>query len=373
MSERYEARREKLRPKLDDMLADALLVSGETNVRWLTGFSGDSSWLVLGHERCFLVSDGRYATQIAEECPGLDVVIRKPEVKLHEAAAKAVRRAGVRRLGIETHILTFDQVQELQSALPGCALSPMRGTVPPLRGGVEELRAIKDADEIAQIREAVALAIDGFAHLRGSLTGEMSELDVARELQQKLWQLGAEGTSFETIVAADDRAALAHYRPSRNPIGHCSWLLVDWGAETRSRYKSDLTRMLVWQKPSKKLRTVYEIVLEAQRRAIDAIRPGVMCDAVDRAAREYIASCGYGAKFGHGLGHGIGLDIHEMPRLAPNSQTVLVPGMIVTVEPGIYLPGWGGVRIEDDVCITHDGCEVLSQSLAKNFESNLVD
>ena len=366
MSDRYEARRDKLRPKLNAQVVDALLVSGETNVSWLTGFSGDSSWLVLGGERCFLISDGRYATQIAEECPGLDVVIRKPEAKLHEAAAKAIWRAGVRRLGIETHVLTFEQVQELQDALRRCALVP-------LPGAVEELRAVKDDDEIAQIREAVELAIEGFLHLRRSLTGEMSELVIARELLQQLWKLGAAGTSFETIVAADDRAALAHYRPSRNPIGNCSWLLVDWGAEMRSGYKSDLTRMLVWQKPSKKLQRIYDIVLEAQRRAIDAIRPGVTCETVDRAAREHIASRGYGAKFGHGLGHGIGLDIHEMPRLNPNSKTVLAAGMIVTVEPGIYLPGWGGVRIEDDVCVTRDGCEVLSQSLPKDFESTLVD
>jgi Xaa-Pro aminopeptidase len=366
MSDRYEARRDALRSRLDELLVGALLISGESNVSWLTGFSGDSTWLVLGRELCLLVSDGRYATQIAEECPGIDVVIREPQVKLHEAGATGIQRAGVRRLGVETHLLTFDQVEQLRAALPDCALSPTQGAV-------EGQRAIKDADEIAHIRDAVALAIEGFLHLRGSLSGEMSELDIAHSLLQKLWQLGAAGTSFETIVAADDRAALAHYRPGRNPIGNCSWLLVDWGAETRSGYKSDLTRMLVWQKPSKKLNEIYEIVLEAQRRAIGAIRPGVTCEAVDRAAREYITSCGYGEKFGHGVGHGIGLDIHEMPRLAPNSQTVLAPGMIVTVEPGIYLPGWGGVRIEDDVCVTHDGCEVLSLSLSKDFESTLVD
>ncbi len=366
MTDRYESRRGKVLRAVRKADVDTLLVSGETNVTWLTGFSGDSSWLLLGPEVCVLISDGRYQTQIAEECPGLDAVIRKPDVKLHTAAATAVKQAGVRRLGFESHLLTFDAVEQLAAAVPQCELRPAPGRV-------EELRAIKDADEIAEIRAAVELASRGFNVLRASLTPEMTELGAAHELEQAMRRFGAEGTSFETIIAADDRSALAHYRPGREPIGDCSWLLVDWGAETRNRYKSDLTRLVVFGKPSKKLRRIYDIVLEAQTRAIRAIRPGVTCEAVDRIARDHIKSCKHGRNFGHGLGHGIGLDIHEMPRLAPNSQTVLAAGMVVTVEPGIYLPGWGGVRIEDDVLVTRGGHEVLSQSVAKDLGSSLVD
>ncbi|MBX3439369.1 MAG: M24 family metallopeptidase, partial [Planctomycetaceae bacterium] len=163
------------------------------------------------------------------------------------------------------------------------------------------------------------------------------------------------------------------YRPGRRKIDGCHWLLIDWGAAAPSGYKSDLTRLVVMNKPSKKLEKIYRIVLDAQQMAIQAIRPGLTCEAIDSVARDHIKSQGYGAAFGHGLGHGIGLNIHEMPRLAPNSQTVLAPGMVITVEPGIYLPGWGGVRIEDDVLVTRDGYEVLSPSLDRSFESSLVD
>lgn len=366
MPERYEARREKLLRAVRKENVDALLVSGETNVTWLTGFTGDSSWLLLGPDVCVLISDGRYETQIEEECPGLEAVIRKPDVKLHDAVGTTIQRARLRRLGFESHLLTFDAVEQLTKAVPECELQAMPGKV-------EELRAVKDADEIAEIRHAVELAARGFRFLRASLTREMSELQIAHELEHALRRFGAEGTSFETIVAADDRSALAHYRPGRKPIDGCSWLLVDWGAETESRYKSDLTRLLSFGKPTKKLAKIYDIVLEAQRRAIDAIRPGVTGEAVDRVARDHIKSGGYGRNFGHGLGHGIGLEIHEMPRLAPNSQTVLEAGMVVTVEPGIYLPGWGGVRIEDDVLVTPGGHEVLSASVPKEFVSILVD
>ncbi len=366
MSDRLANRRQKLLRVVKRLGVDALLVSGETNVSWLTGFTGDSTWLLLGPKVCLLVSDGRYETQIAEECPDLDVVIRKPEVKLHEAAGMSVQSAGIGCLGFESHVLTWAAVDDLQSAVPKVDFRPVSGQV-------EELRAIKDVEEIAEIRAAVDVAIRGFQVIRAMLTPEMTELHIAHELEQTMRRFGAEGTSFETIVAANDRAALAHYRPSRMPIGDCSMLLIDWGANTAGRYKSDLTRVLLFGKPTKKLVKVYETVREAQQRAIRAIRPGVTCEEVDTQARGYIREQGYGRRFGHGLGHGIGLDIHEMPRLAPNSQTVLRPGMVVTVEPGVYLPDWGGVRIEDDVLVTRDGAEVLSQALPSDIEAMLVD
>ncbi|MCA9108648.1 MAG: aminopeptidase P family protein [Planctomycetaceae bacterium] len=366
MSDRFVSRREKLLRVIKQAGVNALLVSGETNVSWLTGFSGDSTWLLLGPKVCVLVSDGRYETQISEECPGLDVVIRKPETKLHEAIAKVVQSAGIGCLGFESHLLTWAMAGDLQSVLPNVEFKPVAGKV-------EELRAVKDAEEIAKIRTAVDIAIRGFQVIRAMLTSEMTEVSVAHELEQTMRRFGAAGTSFETIVAANDRAALAHYRPGREPIGDCSMLLIDWGANLTGNYKSDLTRVLLFGKVTKKLAKVYQTVLEAQQRAIRSIRPGIKCEEVDKVAREYIRQQGYGRRFGHGLGHGIGLDIHEMPRLAPNSQTVLQPGMVVTVEPGIYLPRWGGVRIEDDILVTRDGAEVLSQSLPKDMESMLVD
>jgi Xaa-Pro aminopeptidase len=365
MADRHHTRRQRLLHHLRETGVDALLVSGETNVTWLTGFTGDSSWMLLGRSRCVIMSDSRYETQLQEECPGLELAIRTTDVKLSQLVARTVASAGIRRLGFESHLVTIEQMGELTQAVGHVEFVPV-----PWR--TEELRAIKDASEIAEIREAVRLAARGFEFLRATLTRETTELSAAHELEHALRRLGADGTSFPPIIATDDRAALAHYRPGRRPIGESRLLLVDWGAQTLSRYKSDLTRVLIFGKPAKKLKTVYDVVLEAQLRAIAAIGPGVTCQTVDAAARSYIAENGYGARFGHGLGHGIGLNVHELPRFAPNATTVLSPGMIVTVEPGIYLPGWGGVRIEDDILVTRDGCEVLSALVPKSFDSALT-
>ncbi len=366
MSDRHQIRRDKLLRVIRQQGLEALLVSGEKNVRWLTGFTGDSSWLLLGSKICLLISDGRYTTQIDEECPGLDVSVRPITTPLVEAAAEVVQSAGVLKLGVEGHLLSIVTLRDLSEQLPDVEFS----SVP---AAVEELRAIKDAEEIAEIRLAVRLAQRGFEVLKATLTPESTEVQISHDLEHAMRRFGAEGVSFPPIIAADDRAALPHYHPSHRPIGGCSLLLVDWGAEPPSRYKSDLTRVLILSRPSKKLQRVYDVVLKAQLAGIARIRPGVKCSEVDEAAREVIAKAGFGSRFGHGLGHGVGLDIHEQPRFAPNSETLLQPGMVVTVEPGIYLPGWGGVRIEDDILVTREGCEVLSADVPKDFESALVD
>ena len=364
MSDRHAARRQKLLKIVRKNELDGVLVTGVSNVTWLTGFSGDSSWLLLTPDACVLVSDSRYETQIAEQCPGLETVIRTTAQPIVEAVGKLVNRMKPASLGFEGHLLPFDSVEEVADELKTTTLVS-------LSGEVEMLRAVKDAEEIAEIREAVRLAARGFDFLKATLTPDMTELNAAHELEHAMRRFGAEGVSFPPIVAVDDRAALAHYEPGRRSIGGAKQLLVDWGAETSLRYKSDLTRVLLFGKPAKKLAQVYDVVLKANERAIRAIKPGVTCKSIDAKARSYIEKAGYGRRFGHGLGHGIGLDIHEMPRFAPNSETVLEPGMVVTVEPGIYLPGWGGVRIEDDVLVTRDGYENLSAGVPKDFESAL--
>jgi Xaa-Pro aminopeptidase len=193
----------------------------------------------------------------------------------------------------------------------------------------------------------------------------MTESDVATELEYRARQFGAKGLSFPAIVAVGARSALPHARPTTLPLSSADFVLIDWGASS-GLYVSDLTRVLVTAKISPKLRKVYGVVLTAQLAAIDAIRPGVTCEAVDHVARKIISKSGLG-EFGHGLGHGIGLEIHEAPRLTVGQKTKLRPGMIVTVEPGIYLPGWGGVRIEDDILVTRTGCEVLT-GVTKNLD-----
>src|SRR4029077_9103939 len=224
---------------------------------------------------------------------------------------------------------------------------------------VERLRIVKDKSEIDATLVACQQARRSFDVVRAGLTTSMTELEVANELEYQARRFGAKARSFPAIVAVGDRAALPHATPTRRRLSESDFTLVDWGANS-GLYMSDLTRIIVTGRISPKLRKIYGVVLKAQLAAIDAIRPCRTCEQVDGVARRIIARAGFGKAFGHGLGHGTGLEIHEAPRLAVGQTTKLQPGMIVTVEPGIYLPGWGGVRIEDDILVTRTGHEVLS-------------
>jgi len=349
------SRRERLAATLAGDQVDALLVVSETNVRYLTGFTGDTSVLILTHDRSVLASDGRYATQIEQECDGVEPHIRPLGQEMNDALADVIRNLGVERLAFESHVLRVADYTALAKKLPGVSLVPVGGHI-------ETLRAVKDEDEIAAIRSAIASAERAFAMLRAGLRLGDSEKDVADDLEHYLRRCGAAAASFAPIVAVGARAALPHARPSADArIGDDDFVLVDWGASAVSApYKSDLTRVIVTGKVTPKFETIYRTVLSAQERAIAAIRPGVAARDVDAEARSVIEEAGFGAFFQHGLGHGLGLDIHEAPRLRKESDVKLQPGMVVTVEPGIYLPGWGGIRIEDDVLVTPDGCEVLT-------------
>lgn len=345
--------------KTDDL--DALLITSEANVRYLTGFTGDSSSLVVMAERAVVLSDGRYRVQLDEECPGLEVRIRPVAQLMPAAIANAVAELSIRRLGFEARALCFAEYEELRRALPNVELVP-------LKDHVEALRAIKDEDEVEAIREAIGFAERAFDMLRTNLQAGQTEKDAADLLENHMRRCGASGASFPPIVAVGARAALPHARPSaRSRIGDDDFVLIDWGATGRP-YKSDLTRVLVTGKVTPKFEQVYRTVLEAQERGIAAIRPGVAAGAVDAEARSVIEEAGFGGFFDHGLGHGLGLEIHEAPRLRKESDVRLQPGMVITVEPGIYLPGWGGIRIEDDVLVTPDGCEVLTH-LPKSLDS----
>jgi len=360
---RYAARRDKLRRTLRKAGIDALLVTNFTNVTYLTGFSGDDSYLLLLAKGEVLVSDPRYTTQLEQECPGLELSIRPPGLGMVAAVVQASKHARVRKLGVEGNSMTVALRDQIASEL---AKTELVSTV----DLVENLRIIKDKDEVAEIRRAIWYAERAFGILRASLRPERTEKEVADELENQSRLYGAKGCSFPPIVAVGARAALPHARPTDQKIGADDFVLVDWGADG-GPYKSDLTRVLVTGKISPKLERVYRVVLSAQERAIAAIRPGISCHEVDLVARQIITTAGYGKNFGHGLGHGIGLDIHEAPRLAANQPLALEPGMVVTVEPGIYLPGWGGVRIEDDVLVTKDGCQVLT-SVPKQWEDAIV-
>lgn len=359
--ELFLRRRQQIRKALRTRRFDAVLVQAERNVTWLTGFTGDSTWLLITLDSELLISDFRYITQLAEECPGVATLIRTSSMKLSDAVSGQVRQLGIEKLGVEGHVITMELAEVLKTALPQTQIESFAWEI-------EALRAVKDREEIAEIREAVRLAERGFDYFRAVITPDKTERQLAAELEFALRQQGAQGLSFSAIVAVGDRAALPHYRPGNRLVSSSPWLLLDWGARTHSGYCSDLTRMLLTAKPDRKFEKVYRTVLEAQLAAIARIAPGVSCGDVDAAAREVIHAAGFGKYFDHGLGHGIGLEVHESPRLSRNVETILQAGMVVTVEPGIYLPEWGGVRIEDDVLVTRQGCEVLS-SIPKDFAS----
>jgi Xaa-Pro aminopeptidase len=362
--DRYPARRSKLVQRLKATDTDTFLVTGVSNVTYLTGFTGDSSYLLIGPGVRVLISDGRYMTQLREECPELEAYIRPPKEPMMQAVAKVIKKAKVVRLGVEADNLTIAVLEGLKQARKGLEVVPLSKTV-------EALRKIKDADEIKAIRDAIRIAEDGFTTMRAELRSAATERIAAFQLEHTMRLMGASGAAFPPIIAVDERSALPHARPTHRRIDGAAFVLVDWGATGESGYRSDLTRLLVTGSISPKLERVYRVVLRAQRAAQRVIREGVRCCDVDLAARRVIEEAGFGKHFSHGLGHGIGLDIHEGPRLSQVSKEPLKAGMVVTLEPGIYLEGWGGVRIEDDCLVTRQGCEVLT-SLTKELAHFVV-
>ena len=359
----FSARIERLRRSLRKSKHDNLLVTNFTNVTYLTGFTGDDSFLLLTPHDVIMLTDGRYTAQLQEECPELSIEVRQPGVGILKLVHQVVSKARLRNLAIEGESLTVAQFGSIDKSLPRTELIPTSGLV-------EALRTIKDRHEIARIRGAIGVAERSFQVIRASLRRDQTELQIANELEYRIRLFGGEGCSFPPIVAVGPRAALPHASPTRRQIGASDFVLIDWGARC-GHYVSDLTRVLVTGRISPKLKRVYEVVLKAQLRAIDSIRPGVQLSKVDAKARDVIAKAGLGKLFNHGLGHGIGLEIHEAPRIGSNEEQPLKAGMVVTVEPGVYIPGWGGVRIEDDVLVTRDGHEVLT-STSKDLEASVI-
>ncbi len=359
----YERRREKLWRRVGAEGLDSFLVTDVTNVTYLTGFTGDSTCLYIDRERQMLISDTRYSTQIAEESPDLQTHIRDASSTPIDSIARIAKSAKPKSMGVESaHISKwlFDKLSEKVAC-------PLVDT----EGWIEEQRAIKDESEIAKIRESIRVSERAFQVIRSQLTGDQTERQIAHNMEHQIRAFGGSRCAFEPIVGVGARSALPHGTPTTTRIGESGFVLVDWGSFVDG-YASDLTRVLVAAKIPPKLRTIYDTVLKAQLAAIAKIRPDATFKSVDAAARGLIANAGFGKKFGHGLGHGFGLQVHESPFVSPIRDGVFQPNMIVTVEPGIYLPGIGGVRIEDDILVTKNGNEVLS-SLPKSFDACIVD
>ncbi|WP_425398022.1 M24 family metallopeptidase [Aeoliella sp.] len=361
----FDARQKKLRTRIRQAKADALLVTNFHNVTYLTGFTGEDSYLLVTQDSATLVTDRRFTIQLAEECPGLDLVIREPGQLMLPTTCEMVRDHGIERLAIEAASMTVATQQAIAEKLEDVNFVLDVGWV-------EELRTIKDKTEIEATRLACWQAAKAFEATRALMRPESTERQVAAELEYQARRFGAKRLSFPAIVAVGPRGALPHAPPTDRRIGESDFTLIDWGADS-GLYASDLTRMVVTGRLSPKFEKVYQVVLEAQLAAIAAIKPGANCEAVDKVARDVIDAAGYGKYFGHGLGHGTGLEIHEAPRLARGQDKVLLePGMIVTVEPGIYLPDWGGIRIEDDILVTKTGHEVLTD-VPKQLEDCCLD
>jgi len=352
-----QTRTDRLASLVEERELDALLVTNLVNVRYLTGYTGTNGAALVGGRglRCF-VTDFRYATQAEQQVHGFERLIGQQD--LLDDAIAALPEGDI-RLGIEDQhmaVRTFDRLRE--------ALADSIELIP-AGGIVERLRERKDADEVARIRAAAELADAALQHtIEEGLAGR-SERGVALALEQEMRRLGAERPSFDTIVASGAHGALPHAVPREDAIAANCLVTIDWGAQLDG-YCSDCTRTFAVGEPGERAREVYELVLHAQLAGLDAVRAGVSGRAADAAARELIDAAGFGEHFGHGLGHGVGLEIHEAPRLSRTSDATLASGQVVSVEPGIYLPGELGVRIEDLVLVTDDGCERLN-TLSKDL------
>jgi Xaa-Pro aminopeptidase len=331
-----------------------LLVSSLTNVRWLCGFTGSAGSLLVTAREAVFFTDFRYRIQAQREVAGARVV-EYPGRPL-EAVAAEVKRARVRRLGIEAEHLTVAAHADLRAAAGGVELDPLKGVV-------EQARAVKDPTEVAAVRRALAASHRAFLATSRRLAGRR-ERDVADALGAAMRREGAEGEAFPSIIASGPRAALPHAVPTERRIRGGDLVIMDFGAR-RDGYCSDLTRTLLPGRGTAERRRIYRIVLEAQRAALASVRPGIPASAVDEAARRVIEQAGFGKEFGHGTGHGVGLEVHEKPSISHRSGEVLQPGMVFTVEPGIYVKDFGGVRIEDMVLVCQTGSEVLSRHVPK--------
>ena len=330
---------------LERMGADAALIHRPENMRYLSGFAGEGC-LFISRAVQAIVTDFRYVEAAGRQAPRWGVERTTAERRETAAVLELVKSTGAKTLCVETDYLTHDDYVKLSEALEGIELLPLKGLP-------EALRQIKDADEIACIREASRIASQAFVNILPRLHPGMTEIEAKIELEFEMLRLGSEGPAFDTISAAGVNGSLPHAVPSGYVIQPGDLLTLDFGA-TYKGYLSDITRTVAFGKVSSELRSIYDTVLRAQTAALDLIGPGVKCSDVDRAARD-VTEARYPGAFGHSTGHGVGLFIHESPRVSTTDDTALRPGHVVTVEPGVYLPGIGGCRIEDTVIITEDG------------------
>ncbi len=341
----------RIREKLAAEGVDALLVTKGANVRYLSGFTSEDGQLLISRDRAFLITDFRYYEQAERQAPAFELYkLTKP---FAETFAELVQEAGVGRVAFESPFVSYALYSELV-AIEGLELVP-------IKGWAEELRAVKTPEEVALIRRAVTVSDAVIAALPEILRPGMAERELAWEIEAFMRTRGADDVAFPTIAAGGPNGAMPHAVPGERVIVPGEPIVLDLGAQVEG-YCSDITRTVCIGQPDDKFREIHAIVLAAQKAAEAGIRPGMTGKEADAIARQVIAEAGYGEAFGHGMGHGVGLEVHERPSAGVRSDDRLEPGMLLTVEPGIYLPGWGGIRIEDLVLITDTGIEILTKA-----------
>jgi len=352
VQERLKKLRDNFLHRKDGKAVDAVLIVKPQNRHYLSGFRGTTAMLLITSEKAFLITDFRYIEQAQEQAPSFEVV-KMNQANL-ETLVQLVKEHKISRLGLEGDFLTYQQYQELGGLLKGVEMVSIAGML-------EELRVIKTPEEIELIRKAVEITDQAFTHILGYLKPGITESEVALELEYQMKKSGAERLSFDSIIASGPRSSLPHGVASSRVLQWGDLVKMDFGCIYQG-YCSDMTRTVILGEANSKQKEIYQIVLEAQLASLDALSPGKTGREMDSIARRIITEKGYGDNFGHGLGHGVGLEIHEKPALAFRDETILQPGMAVTIEPGIYLPGWGGVRIEDLAIVTPEGKEILTKS-----------
>lgn len=347
-----EQRLNKLRKQFAKHDIEAFIISNPINCTYLSGFKGTAVTLVVNNNNAYLLTDFRYLEQAREQSPNFTVIdITK---SFYSELIRLFNQAGVNKVGVESDYLTYQQFTTLNKKVGKIKFIP-------INGAVHNLRMIKELEEVALIKKSMHILDKAFNHIIGKLKPGVTEKEIALELEFFARSEGAEEKAFPFIVASGPRSSLPHGTASNRVIQYGDLVTIDFGVVFNG-YNSDMTRTIVIGKPDKKQKDIYNIVLEAQLVGLDKIRAGLKASEIDNMVRTVIEQKGYGSYFGHSTGHGIGLEVHEKPRLSDSDETVLEDGMVVTVEPGIYIPKWGGVRIEDTVLVQKTGCKILCSS-----------
>jgi Xaa-Pro aminopeptidase len=348
-------RLKKLFAQFDKVGIDGLLVSSWPNCTYLSGFKGTESWIFVSPKGLYFITDSRYSEQAEQEAPGFKVILRQKAVT--EIVSDLVKEMKLKTIGFEAAIVTHSFYLGLERHLG-------KDKIKAVYDLVEKLRLRKDATEIKMLQKSANIAVKGYHYIKQVTRPGMTEREIQGRLEYYTKSIGSEKPSFDIIIAAGARASMPHCQSNETKVKNNNMVLVDMGVIYEG-YCSDLTRPLFLGRMSPLYKKIHGIVWDAQRAGIKKAGPGVPASAVDAACRDYIKKMGYSKYFGHGTGHGVGLEIHEAPNVSPRSETILEPGMVITVEPGIYLPGKFGVRIEDMVLITKNGHEVMTRDLDK--------